>query len=139
MSDIDEFKIAQAGAAASESEAHTPSGDAYTDEEVAAIVARLSSFGIPIPLQETYVHHYIQHSKPAMELLGMGEALDELGINKSGGAAAVPAWVRAGGGAAILAFTAVSVRKQIATNFYVDTSGGGGNSSTETERDDTEH
>ena len=98
-------------------------GDLYTDEEVSEIVARLSSFGLPLPLHDPYIATYIARTKPAMELLGMGEALGEFGITKSGSQEAMPAWVRAGGGLAVLGVSAVMIRRELAKTYFVDTSG----------------
>ena len=113
--DIRDFAVGAAEETGEASESYEASPDAYSNAEVAQIVASMSAFGLPLESMEGYITAYMQRTTPMLELIGMGEALDEMGINKASGAERVPAWMRVAAGGAGLGVSAILLRRQYAT------------------------
>lgn len=86
--------------------------DAYSDEEVAQLVAAVSCYGLPLDLLDDYQKAFIGRALPIVGLLETGEALAELGIHKGSGVGRAPAWLRCAAAGAGVGFVAFQLRKE---------------------------
>lgn len=84
----------------------------YSSEELAKLTAGLTTFGLPADRITAYQANVLASTRPAFEMLGIGEALAEYGVGHGGGVEAMPAWVRLLAGAGVVGFIVVSARAE---------------------------
>jgi hypothetical protein len=84
----------------------------YTSEELAQLTAGFSAIGLPADRITPYQEKVLASTRPAFELLGIGEALAEYGVGHGGGIDAMPAWVRLLAGAGVIGFIVVTTRAE---------------------------
>lgn len=91
-----------------------PELEPYSAEELAQITAGLSALGLPAENLDAYQRAVLARTRPAFQMLGIGEALAAYGIGKGGGLEAMPPWVRLVAGVAVVGFTVVGARREFA-------------------------
>ena len=88
---------------------------AFTDEKLAEICASLTAFGVPEEALDDYTQAYIKNLKTPLELLGVGDALADLGItNDPEGKIPLPPLARVGLGLGMAALVTVGTRRKYA-------------------------
>jgi hypothetical protein len=109
-----ETDAATAAAGAAEGAAPPPRDalEPYTAEELAQLTAGLSALGIPAGNLDAYQRAVLARTRPAFEMLGMGEALAAYGVGHGSGIDAMPAWVRLLAGVGVVGFLVVGARRE---------------------------
>ena len=87
--------------------------EAYTPDELAALLAALSAYGVPVENLDAYQRAILARTRPALELLDVGDALLAYGVGKGGpGLSNLPPWARLLAGVAVVGVTVVMTRKE---------------------------